>query len=31
MAEGNTREGLETWILMLNPNDVPSDRYGRPS
>jgi hypothetical protein len=23
-AEGNTREGMETWILMLNPHDVPS-------
>lgn len=24
LAEGNTRQGLETWILMLNPNDVPA-------
>jgi hypothetical protein len=22
-AEGNTRQGMETWILMLNPHDVP--------
>jgi hypothetical protein len=24
IAEGNTRQGMETWILMLNPHDVPS-------
>ena len=24
MAEGVTRNGFDTWILMLNPNDVPA-------
>ena len=24
MPEGNTRPGYDTWILMLNPNDVPA-------
>lgn len=24
MAEGNTRDGYDTWLLLLNPNDTPA-------